>query len=106
MPSPADDRSELFARALEGGADLPAPDDELRRDLAVVDLLVRAGQQAGPDEAERQRMRQRVLTGFDAAFADAKVEADKEASAGSTTAPVSLAERREQRSAHRQASGT
>jgi hypothetical protein len=71
MPNSADDRSELFAQAVEAGAARRAADDELERDLArdlaVVRMLVHAGPTVGPDDAARQRMRERILAGFDAA---------------------------------------
>jgi hypothetical protein len=69
MPVSGDRRHELLAKALDGGADVPEPDDELRRELAVVSLLVAAGRAAEqrvlPDHSARDRMRQRVLAGLD-----------------------------------------
>jgi hypothetical protein len=96
MPRSADDRSELFARALEGAAaDRPATDDELARELAIVQMLVDAGPAAGPDDAARHRMRERVLAGFDAAQA-----------AGTHVAPaVSLAQRRRDKAHRRRGAG-
>lgn len=68
MPGSVDRRRDLLANALDGGAGAPEPDDELRRELAVVGLLVAAGraveQRGLPDDAARDRMRQRVLAGL------------------------------------------
>jgi Domain of unknown function (DUF5667) len=52
--------AEVFARALEGGTQAPA-DGELRRELAIAGALASLGAQAGPDAAERARMRARLL---------------------------------------------
>jgi Domain of unknown function (DUF5667) len=65
MSGRTDMRSELLARALEDGAMAPQPDEHLRRELAVVDLLVRAGEQVRLDDAVRDRMRRRILAGLD-----------------------------------------
>ncbi|HEY3262719.1 MAG TPA: DUF5667 domain-containing protein [Pseudonocardiaceae bacterium] len=90
MPGSADRDSELFARALDGGPDGrggrgepggpggpdgtggpggsgaggPEPDERLSRELAVVSLLVAAGQRALPDDAARDRMRERIFAGL------------------------------------------
>ena len=50
-------RREQFARAVDAPAPQPDGDDE----LAVVALLRRSTDLGGPDDAERQRIRQRVL---------------------------------------------
>jgi Domain of unknown function (DUF5667) len=96
MPRSADDRSELFAQAVEARADRPAVDDELERELAVVRMLVHAAPAAAPDDAAKQRMRDRVLAGFDA---ELKARADAETEA--TPAPaVNLDQRRKRRASH------
>jgi Domain of unknown function (DUF5667) len=77
-------RSELFARALEDAAVAPPP-DELHRELAVVGLLVRAGEQVRVDDAARERMRARIRAGLDGV--DGLDEQD-------TVTPASLAARR------------
>jgi len=68
MPGSVDRRSELLASALEDGAGVPASDEQLRRELAMVSLLVAAGrdadQWARPDDAARERMRERILAGL------------------------------------------
>lgn len=63
MPEAADRRSELMARALDGGTDGPV-DEQLSRELAMVSLLTAAGELARPDPAARDRMRQRILAGL------------------------------------------
>jgi hypothetical protein len=65
MPQSA---SERFARAVEGQALGPGA-DELRRELAVVGALRRAGGSVELDDVARQRMRRQVLAGFAAAQA-------------------------------------
>jgi hypothetical protein len=60
MPRSTDRRGELLASALDDGVGDSA-DEQLRRELAMVGLLVRAGEVARPDAAARDRMRRRIM---------------------------------------------
>ena len=59
-----DSASERFARAVEGGPIGPEPDDELRRDLALVAALREVGESARLDDVTTQRMRRQLLAAF------------------------------------------
>jgi len=63
MPGSVDRRSELLARALDDGT-TDSADGQLRRELVMVSLLVRAGEPARPDAAARDRMRERIMAGL------------------------------------------
>lgn len=76
MPGWADRRGERLARAFDRALDSASsgqdtdensaepPDQQLRRELAVVRSLVMAGDLARPDAAERDRMRARIVAGL------------------------------------------
>ncbi len=96
MPGSADRRGELFADAIENGTTDPA-DEQLRRELAMVGLLVDAGRLARPDPAARDRMRERIMAGLAAEeFAPTQDVTGAPARAGTpaSTAVVRLADRR------------
>lgn len=93
MSGHADQRSELFARALDRGTPASSVDAELRRDLALVGQLAQAGQALGPTAVERGRMRERLLAQLSA---EAPV-----AQAPVTAAPPPDPGPVEQRAAHR-----